>query len=503
MTSKRSQGWSSASWFVLAAALAAAGACAEGEVDFEGPETQTGAGASGGGAATGGAGGGDDSCAADCSAINAPACLKSVCNEGQYQGVVGECVVVPDPGTTCDDGMFCTIDDTCDDTGQCVGGPPNDCGMTPGQCKEIACDEDTDSCLEAPSMNGAPCQETNLCVKGSTCNNGLCSGGTLDDCFFFPVPDECHVATCNPMNGMCESQVGNEGLPCVDPMDLCTDGKTCAMGVCVGGGPKDCSSLNQGCFTGVCEPTNGQCVPQPVPPGGACADATDDCNNGICDTVGTCNPVPTNEGGPCDDNNSCTTGETCSMGSCTGGTTGTTTVYFEESFANNNAGWTIDTSWGIGPAVASGPTGSCGNGDPGQDHTATTTDNGIAGVVIGGNVPQVVTNGYLWLTSPIVNTANAPTVWVDYWRWLNSDYPSFMTNRVQVYNGSVWVDVWVQPNNFTVIADNAWGYHSFDITAHKNTQMRVRFGYEIGSSGVYLCSSWNLDDVRIVSAPCP
>lgn len=65
------------------------------------------------------------------------------------------------------------------------------------------------------AMNGSTCQDpNNLCIKGSTCNNGLCTGGQLDDCFFFPVPDDCHVAECNPTTGMCESQIGNEGLGC-------------------------------------------------------------------------------------------------------------------------------------------------------------------------------------------------------------------------------------------------------------------------------------------------
>jgi hypothetical protein len=277
-------------------------------------------------------------------------------------------------------------------------------------------------------------------------------------------------------------------------------GNTCSAGLCGGGSPKDCSSLSVGCNNGVCDTTTGQCVAQPVMPGQTCSEATDDCNQGYCDMSGNCTPTPINQGNMCDDGLSCTTGTTCNSGVCAGGTS-TISVYLFEDFASNAAGWTLDSSWQIASAMSSPPPGSCGNGDPGQDHTATT-DNGVAGVVIGGNAGQTVTNGSLWITSPIVNTASAPTVWLEYRRWLNSDYPSFMTNRVQVYNGTSWVDVWVQPSNSTVIADASWTYHSYDLTAHKNSQMRVRFGYEIGSTGVYLCSSWNLDDVLIASGTC-
>ena len=32
---------------------------------------------------------------------------------------------------------------------------------------------------------------------------------------------------------------------------------------------------------------------------------------------------------------------------------------------------------------------------------------------------------------------------------------------------------------------NPWTFMSFDVSAHKNAAMRVRFGYDIGSSGVF------------------
>src|SRR5262245_17556747 len=97
--------------------------CASGsDPDFGSDDAATSGGpiGSGGSAGAGGSGGNGSLCAVDCSAINTPACLKSVCNDGSYQGVVGECVVVPDAGAMCDDGNFCTIQDTCNDTAQCI-----------------------------------------------------------------------------------------------------------------------------------------------------------------------------------------------------------------------------------------------------------------------------------------------------------------------------------------------------------------------------------------------
>jgi hypothetical protein len=306
-------------------AVAIAAACAGGtvaETTGDGGSGAVGAtGGLGGGGGDGGTGGDGDLCALDCSAIMAPPCLVSVCNEGQYVGAVGQCVIVDaEDGTACEDGAFCTANDTCV-AGDCTPGPQNDCGMDPGACQIVTCNESTQECTLQPGMNGTFCTPTDQCLVNATCQNGSCSGGQPKDCFFAPVPNECYVAVCNPMNGQCEPQPDptKNGLGCVDQNDLCTVGKTCNNGNCIGGTPKDCSALTVGCFNGVCDVASGNCIQNPVPPGGMCAQATDDCNNGICDMQGNCNPVPTNQGGVCDDNDGCTNGTTCNNGQCAGG----------------------------------------------------------------------------------------------------------------------------------------------------------------------------------------
>lgn len=241
----------------------------------------------------GGAGGEDPGlCGQDCSLIDSPPCLMSVCNDGTYPGAVGQCVVVPEAaGTACDDGLFCTVDDACDGMGTCVGGPQNDCGMAPPACNEVTCDEQSKSCSSSTLPDGTSCTATDLCLSGATCVAGACTGGTTKDCFFEPVPNECFVSECNPSNGMCEPVPGNEGSSCVDQNDLCSVQNTCSNGVCGGGIPKDCSAMSQGCQLGVCNTMDGQCT-----------------------TMALMN------GDMCDDLDSCTTGEMCSNGMCSGGT---------------------------------------------------------------------------------------------------------------------------------------------------------------------------------------
>jgi hypothetical protein len=290
-------------------------ACAAGgDPPFEDDNGGGGQGASGGGGGAGGEGGQPGPCAIDCSTIMTDECHEAICDAAS-----GQCAVVPvTNGVECDDGLFCTVDDACQE-GVCTGGGQNDCGIGAAVCHDVVCDEAAMTCTQTPVTNGTMCQPADLCTVGGTCTNGICSGGFYNDCFFAPVPNLCHVAVCNPATGDCEAQPGNEGMACVDGADLCSVGNTCSAGVCGGGSPKDCTHLTQGCFDGECDMTTGQCAAIPIPAGGVCAAATDDCNVGMCDALGDCVPTPANEGGACD-MDGCFLGQTCAMGACQGGT---------------------------------------------------------------------------------------------------------------------------------------------------------------------------------------
>ncbi len=282
---------------MLLVALSQMGGCSAGKQASS--SSGNGSGASDGGGAAGGTssdgGGGASLCDGDCALIETPDCHVAVCNDGMYPGPIGSCVVVPgDDGAACDDGQFCTLDDSCM-AGVCSGSMPNDCGLVPDPCEVVSCDEASKSCATSPVADGEACSTGDLCVVGATCSNGLCIGGVPNECFFEPVPNECHVSQCNPTTGMCEPVPGNNGVGCVDPADLCTTGKTCLSGVCGGGAPVNCSHLTSGCNLGVCDAGTGQCTTMAVMNGQAC-----------------------------DDLDACTLGETCSNQVCGGGSAVTT-----------------------------------------------------------------------------------------------------------------------------------------------------------------------------------
>jgi hypothetical protein len=87
-----------------------------------------------------------------------------------------------------------------------------------------------------------------------------------------------------------------------------------------------------------------------------------------------------------------------------------------------------------------------------------------------------------------------------YYRWLNSDSFPFMTNVVDVYDGTTWHNLWTDTLG---TQDAAWTYVSFDVTTYKNAKMQVRFGFDVEDIAVSEVSSWNVDDVLVASTMCP
>lgn len=440
---------------------------------------------------------------AECQGLAGP-CVVGVCGQD------GTCTTQPEPdATACDDEQWCTENDACL-AGACVG-QPRTCEST-GPCTMGACDEEADACTTVPdpAQVDMACDDGDGCTLDGTCIDGECQGAP-NACT--ALDSECSVGTCD--GGACQLTALNEGM-------ACAVGNTCAVSSCQAGACTPVTILNENaaCDDGQwCTAYErciaGTCTPEVQSP---CQDDLG-CGTWACDDdLDACVATPQNEGVACDDGIACTIGTICLAGECSGG--GITMEVFSETFANNLAGWTLGPEWEIGPAQqtpcnqeqlcsALDPTAFPG-GDPDLDHTPTD-DNGLAGVVIGGIIDQNL-HPFHYLESPAFDASVPGTLTLGFYRWLNSDYTPFIENRVEVFNGMSWVTLWASGASPPIadapwsmasgVAGLGWTYQQFDVTPYKNTQMRVRFGFNVDSEGVYPAPGWNVDDVRVAALGC-
>ena len=204
-------------------------------------------------------------------------CVDSTC---QYEN---------NPGS-CDDGLWCTENDECVD-GKCTG-TLRDCGSAGAECKRMTCDEETQECIEEDIQPGESCDDGLYCTINDVCDDNALCAGTLRDCS--EADSQCAEGVCDDDEDACVGSPINEDQPC-DDNDPCTEGDVCWDGQCYGDS-KDCDDDNP-CTDDSCDPANGNCVNTPRadcdPTGDPCTQ-NDTCMGGLC-----LNPIDGFEGGYC------------------------------------------------------------------------------------------------------------------------------------------------------------------------------------------------------------
>jgi cysteine-rich repeat protein len=376
---------------------------------------------------------------------------------------------------TCGDGFVQTGVEECD-AGSGSNGANNDCLA---ECMDNVCG---DGFVDADGP------QTEACDDGDVVTETACPYG---------------MATCTACNADCSEQLALTGNVCGDNTaatpEACDDGNDATETACPYG-MATCTACNADCSQ-LLALTGNVC-------GDGVKDASEACDDRNTSTCGTCSSdcQMTQSGGNCGDAVGCASGTDCVSGVCLPNSTCQAATCFIEDFSDNSAAWMLGTEWQIGSATVS--TGhQQGFPDPGADHSSSS-DNGVAGAVIGGNY-DIQIHSFYYLTSPVIDLAGiAGAAQLSYWRWLNCDYDPYSTHTVEVFDGIAWVIVWSNASLGNVqVTDSTWQQFTFDVTAYKNSNFRVRFGHRTNKQSTFLgwiMSGWNIDDI-VIGSPltCP
>jgi hypothetical protein len=219
------------------------------------------------------------------------ACKQSACLSVGPFDYLCEVEALPE-GSLCDDGLFCTVGESCDAAGECTEGVERDCSEGLGTCLEIGCDDDEDKCTGTPVVDGTKCDaDGDGCTEGDECQQGLCFPGSASVCPGDPA--NCLTGICvseGPEEYTCITGPALEGTLCDDGLP-CTVGEFCNIsGECETGIVKTCEPSGIPCVESECDDESGDCVLVPSAPGTVCDDANpctmvDGCQSGQC--VGT------------------------------------------------------------------------------------------------------------------------------------------------------------------------------------------------------------------------
>ncbi len=191
---------------------------------------------------------------------NDPSCPAKYCGNGRLDAgeqcddgnkADGDCCSsacrFESAGSPCSNGRFCTVGETCNGAGACLGGTGRDCGDGIA-CTVDACDAAHAQCVHAP--NDAACNDGVFCNGAEVCDPTLgCRPGAPVNC---DDGDVCTDDSCNEAQDRCDHVFdrGNDPACAIRCPDADGDGYSAIPTGC---GPVDCDDTDPAVHPGAVE----------------------------------------------------------------------------------------------------------------------------------------------------------------------------------------------------------------------------------------------------------
>ncbi len=244
-------------------------------------------------------------------------------------------------GDRCDDGVFCTVGDSCVE-GTCEAGPRTPCDDDVACNGAETCNEEAEACVagtatcapgqlcslstDSCDLTCAGCAIDGVCYANGTRNplnqcescdtsasnsewSTAVDGSACDDGNFCNGSDSCQSGTCSAgVNNPCDDGIACNGAEtCDEPSDACLAAtSTCAAGTSCNTGADSCDATCAGCLI------DGTCYPD------GATDPANECQ--MCDRSADASAWSTQaDGASCDDGDFCNGLDSCSAGACSSG----------------------------------------------------------------------------------------------------------------------------------------------------------------------------------------
>ncbi len=207
-----------------------------------------------------------------CRALNSSPCVTSSCHPTNFN-----CVTTPvEAGSSCDDGIACTVGTVCDESGACVAGADT---LDDGVCDDdVFCNGEERCAPEEASADPAsgcvagtpPTADDGIECTIAVCNEAddrieqdprACECTSVAECEARAA--DCHAYRCNAATAFTCERTGET----LQSGTFCDDGASCtAQDTCRDGGVCAGTPVHQICaFSATCETGTPFCTPDPDP----------------------------------------------------------------------------------------------------------------------------------------------------------------------------------------------------------------------------------------------
>ncbi len=158
---------------------------------------------------------------------------------------------------------------------------------------------------------------------------------------------------------------------------------------------------------------------------------------------------------------------------------------------DEDPGWSTTGQWEFGQ-----PLGQGGSEHGHPDPNAGATGTNVYGVNLAGDYSTNPGGPYELTAGPFDLSLNND-VSLQFKRWLNTDFSTYVQASIEAYDGGDWYVVW-ENGSGSDVTDNSWVSCQYDLSDFfdGNNNVYVRWSYTVGT-GAWAYSGWNIDDIEI------